>query len=76
MIRDNAKMSTYLAMSLQLLRRDWVLSASNLNTAEKNRLRTAPQHDCDRLFDPVLSAEIVEGARKRAIDSHMVRGLG
>ena len=76
MIRDNAKMSTYLAMSLQLLRRDWVLSASSLNTAEKNRLRVSPQHDCDQLFDPVLSAEIVEGARKRATDSHMVRGLG
>ena len=76
MIRDNAKMSTYLALSLQMLRRDWVLSASSLNTAEKNRLRTSPQHGCDQLFDPILSAEIVEGARKRATDSHMTRGFG
>ena len=76
MIRDNAKMSTYLAMSLQMLRRDWVLSASSLNTAEKNRLRISPQHGCDQLFDPVLSAEIVEGARKRATESQMMRGFG
>lgn len=76
MIRDNAKMSTYLALSLLSLRRDWVLSASSLNMAEKNRLRVSPQHGCDQLFDPALSAEIVEGARKRATDSHMFRGIG
>ena len=75
-IRDQVRLSAYISTSLTTLRRDQVLMNSQLNFAEKNKLRGAPMHDQTLLFPDDLATDVVAAVRRRNQDYHLNRGYG